>query len=215
MKMSDENICDFYRFQARDGFGREAIGELARANRCSTDEIVSVLQKNGLALKYYEKQEEKDMARNPDKEGIIRDYKSGMTCREIGERYGKNPRTILNDLKNWHVWQSKEKEPAPAATGTSPADIKNDTTESISQKSENVKSRENPEEKRENMVNWLYWLTTAAEKVLGERYLTGDGTYGDSGFEITAARAENEKGKAAVAFTADGKIFNLILEVCE
>ena len=111
MKMSEANICDFYRFQAKDGFGREAIGELARANQCSTDEIVSILQENGLAMKYYEKQEEKTMAKpNPNKESIIRDYNNGMKCNEIGERYGQNPKVIYNNLKRWGVWNGTEKE---------------------------------------------------------------------------------------------------------
>lgn len=110
MKMPDANICNFYRFQAKDGFGREAIGELARANQCSTDEIVSILQENGLAMKYYEKQEEKTMAKpNPNKESIIRDYNNGMKCNEIGERYGQNPKVIYNNLKRWGVWKGKEK----------------------------------------------------------------------------------------------------------
>ena len=155
MKMSDAKICEFYRFQAKDGFGREAIGELARANQCSTDEIVSILQENGLAMKYYEKQEEKPMARNgnPDKDNIIRDYNNGMSCNQIGERYGQNPKVIYNNLKRWGIWrgaESKEKEPASAATDTSPTSRDIKPTESIPQKSENVKS--------EDMVEWLSWL---------------------------------------------------------
>ena len=213
MKMSDEKICEFYLFQAKDGFGRQAIESLAMTNKCQIDEIVGILQENGLAMKYYEKQEEKPMARNgnPDKDNIIRDYNSGMTCREIGERYGQNPKVIYNNLKRWGVWKSKEKEPAPAATDTSSADIKNDTTQSISQNAENVKPVETD---GDDMVNWLSWLIDLARAGLDELYDRGDGTY-SNGFHITAARAENEKQKAAVSFEADGKVYNLVLGVYE
>ena len=213
MKMSEAKICDFYRFEAKDGYGRQAIESLAMINKCQIDEIVGILQENGLAMKYYEKQkqEEKPMARNgnPDKDNIIRDYNNGMTCKELGERYAQNPKVIYNNLKRWGIWrgaESKEKEPASAATDTSSKSIDFKPTESIPQKSENVKS--------EDMVEWLSWLIDTSRTGLDAIYGRGDGTY-SNGCKITAARAENEKNKAAVSFTANGKVYSLTLEVYE
>lgn len=214
MKMSEAKICDFYRFEAKDGYGRQAIESLAMINKCQIDEIVGILQENGLAMKYYEKQkqEEKPMARNgnPDKDNIIRDYNNGMTCKELGERYAQNPKVIYNNLKRWGIWrgaESKEKEPASAATDIS--STKKSTNKSIPQKPEIVKPVETD---GDDMVNWLSWLIDTARAGLDELYSKGDGTY-SSGFHITAARAEREKQKAAVSFEADRKVYNLVLEV--
>lgn len=214
MKMSDEKICEFYRFQAKDGYGRQAIDSLTLMNKCQTDEIVIILQENGLAMKYYEKQEDKTMAKpNPNKESIIRDYNNGMSCNQIGERYGQNPKVIYNNLKRWGVWKGKEKEPASAATDTSPTSRDIKSTESIPQKSENVKS-EPKQTCGEDMVDWLSWLIDTSRTGLDAIYGRGDGTY-SNGCKITAARAENEKNKAAVSFTANGKVYSLTLEVYE
>ena len=51
-ELSDAEIVEFYRFQARDGFGRQAIEELSRTEKRPVSEILRILHEHGTALKY-------------------------------------------------------------------------------------------------------------------------------------------------------------------
>lgn len=223
MKWADIRICKYYESVSASASASWAVDMLATLNSCTADEIVAILQKHGYAKNFYQKKEKKEVV-NPNKAAIIKDYESGMTCKEIGERYGMNPHAVYNSLWSWSqkglVAMRKEtpakadkpvhkpktkKEPAPSANDTSSTPIKNKSVEIIPPKTENVN--------REDMVNWLSHLIDIAQERIGSIYDTGHGYSG--GFEVSAARAENDKGKAAVEFKADGKTYALVLEVRE
>ena len=95
------------------------------------------------------------------KASIIRDYETGMTAKEIAERYGLHPHTTHNNIMNWakkgllelrsstaqlqnkpvHKPSNKKKEPETAATVTGSENTnQNNVTEIITPETENVKS---------------------------------------------------------------------------
>lgn len=105
------------------------------------------------------KRRKKEMMTKELKASIIRDYETGMTPKEIAERYGLHPHTTHSNLVNWakaglvtlrestaslqnkpvHIPQKKSR-PETTEVESSPCKTsKNDIAESISQDEENVK----------------------------------------------------------------------------
>lgn len=78
------------------------------------------------------------------KASIIRDYETGMTPKEIAERYGLHPHTTHSNLVNWAKAGLVTLRESTASLQNKPVHIsqkksKNDIAESISQDEENAK----------------------------------------------------------------------------
>lgn len=109
---------------------------------------------------YKNRRLQKKMMTEELKASIIRDYETGMTAKEIAERYGLHPHTIHNNIMNWaakgllelrsstaqlqnkpvHKPSNKKKEPETAATVTGSEDSgESDIATIITPETENVK----------------------------------------------------------------------------
>lgn len=110
---------------------------------------------------YMNRRLQKKMITEELKASIIRDYETGMTAKDIAERYGLHPHTTHNNIVNWakkgllelrpstaqlqnkpvHKPSNKKKEPETAATATGSENTnQNNVTEIIPPEIENVKS---------------------------------------------------------------------------
>src|SRR5574344_954690 len=98
---TEKRICDLYSYQAREGFGAQAIEEACRSHHITCSEVIEILHRHNLALKYGQANKEEKVKSNPDKEAVIHDYIAGMKVKDIAERYGIKVNTLYNSLKNW------------------------------------------------------------------------------------------------------------------
>lgn len=97
MAMTNKKIYDYYIYEHKDGFGKEAIEVLAAINKTTEDGIKAILREQGVTLK-----EDEPMMTKELKAQIIKDYNEGMVIKDIAERYQLNAHTLSTNMKNWH-----------------------------------------------------------------------------------------------------------------
>lgn len=81
--------------------------------------------KNALYMKGRKEDKEVQIRMTPElKQSIIKDYNSGITPKEIADRYQLNYSTTINNITNWKkagLIEDIKREPVPAETETSPS----------------------------------------------------------------------------------------------
>lgn len=204
--------------------------ELSDRLRCYKFKNIVHLYIRQALYKQKRKNKEEEILDAELKNAIIKDYQTGMTTREIAERYGLNPQTTLNNITNWAKkgllelrtstpkpedkpkHKAKEKEPATVATVTSSESV---TTENLNDNIiTEIPSKVNSEAQEEgpteevkeaalpeaNPVIDFIEFCTREVAVLGKR------------FKVLSCAAANVTGVAEIRFK-DENGFEYVLEL--
>ena len=205
--------------------------ELSDRLRCYKFKNIVHLYIRQALYKQKRKNKEEEILDAELKNAIIKDYQTGMTTREIAERYGLNPQTTLNNITNWAKkgllelrastpkpedkpkHKAKEKEPETAATVTSSEssekseNINNDIISEISPKVNSEQAEEPAEEVKEAA------LPVEAEPVIDFiEFCTREVAVLGKRFKVLRCLATNENGVAEIRFR-DENGFEYFLEL--
>lgn len=106
-RLTDEQIRDHYTYQARDGFGKEAIEELARTEHKTPEEIRKIC-----GLK--ERKDSETMVTPEIKAAIIADARAGLTAKTIAAKCEMNEKAV-----EYHLCEARKRGELPPAKRSS------------------------------------------------------------------------------------------------